>query len=120
MSDILVREFEGVCDVCDTRFTVLLNPSLIDVRLTSEGRMFTWVAHIDPAPDANPQCARISSMVDEKLYTLPEAQRALGRLECTYQGHLWDVLEEMSRGPTWIKCYRCGESRPIGNEQGES
>ena len=50
-------------------------------------------------------------MTEEKRYTLAEARRELGRLECTGRGHSIDVVYEgLSVEPVAIVCGRCGDS----------
>lgn len=45
----------------------------------------------------------------ERLFTLPEAHRELGRRECASRGHDYNIiLAADNNSPVIIRCRRCG------------
>jgi hypothetical protein len=61
-----VRRFRGPCDVCGSQIEVTLVLGYIDIFITDDDRVGSWVRHYATAPPgADPDCARYSSRVYE-------------------------------------------------------
>jgi hypothetical protein len=62
------RRFVGTCDVCGAPLEFFLGEhDQVDIGVDADFRVYTWIRHYATAPpDADPDCARVSSRVYEE------------------------------------------------------
>ena len=51
--------------------------------------------------------------MNEPLYTLGQARRALALEECARHGHDWDIIQVFGGRPTGLVCARCGSAHAV-------
>jgi hypothetical protein len=65
-----MTRFVGTCDVCGAHLEYVIGERdqvVADMGVDADSRVYTWIRHYATAPpDADPDCARISSRVYEE------------------------------------------------------